>query len=125
MLSKFVTKLKSKYYIFAATVLASGTASANDGPKNAAELAGTLQGQIGAFVTLALQFGFLIGTVFFLAGLFLLYKDSKQPGQDHAKKGFIALGVGSALMIAPTMMDVGTGTLVAAPSSNATVQPGG
>lgn len=78
---------------------------------NVNELASNLENQITGIASLALTIARLGGVVIFCAGLFLLYKDSKQPGQDHAKKGIIALLVGSALIMAPALMSVGTQTL--------------
>lgn len=54
--------------------------------------------------------GWVGGTGLVLLGLFLLYKNSQQPGQDHAKKGIIALLVGGALFALPTIVDIATDT---------------
>lgn len=59
-----------------------------------------------SFKGLAFSFGYLIGVILFVSGIWLIYKDSKQPGQDHAKKGGIALLIGVALLVAPTLIDI-------------------
>jgi predicted transporter len=62
----------------------------------------------------ALAIAFMIGLFLFIAGLYGLYKDSKQPGQDHAKKGMISLAIGTLLLIVPTVIAIAGGTFDAA-----------
>ncbi|MND11581.1 hypothetical protein D3C87_351470 [compost metagenome] len=76
-----------------------------------AELAGTVQGNIKAVKGLIVSAAYLIGVFLFAGGLYMIYKDSKQPGQDHAKKGFISLVIGACLLILPTMVDYMSGSL--------------
>lgn len=99
--------MKKTLFILAASMM---TFSVN--AQNAAETAEYVEGQISSFLSLAIQAGFLVGVVLFLSGLYLLYKDSQQQGQGHAKKGFIALAVGSALLMSPTLMDVGSSSII-------------
>ena len=61
---------------------------------------------VSAFMELAVSFAFLGGAVLFVAGLFLVYKDTKQPGQNHMKNGVIAIIVGVCLLSMPTLVDV-------------------
>lgn len=53
----------------------------------------------------------LIGFLLFGTGLLFFYKDNKQPGQGHLKTGFVALLVGSALLIIPWMLGMFTNTV--------------
>jgi len=87
-----------------------------------AALAGTLQGNIKALKELAVSVAFMLGVVLFIAGLYLIYKDSKQPGQDHAKKGFISLLIGTALLLLPTMIGYASGTLGGADASTTSMK---
>jgi len=97
--------------LLAAAVLSAPAAALAQSNMNAGEWADSMSGQTGSFMNLALQVGFLIGVIVFLVGINLLYKDHKQPGQDHGKKGLVALGVGSAFLAAPFLIDVGTSTV--------------
>jgi hypothetical protein len=116
-----------KNLVRAASLVVTGlllSSAAYAAPDNAAAIADGITGQVGAFMKLALSIGFLFGVVLFIGGLYMLYKDSKQPGQDHAKKGFIGLAVGSALLIAPTLMDVGAASIAKDSSAQGSfVQP--
>lgn len=58
-----------------------------------------------ALKDLAVNVGFFIGLVLAIVGLWLFYKDSTQPGQGHAKKGFIALIIGVLLLSLPWVVE--------------------
>lgn len=81
------------------------------GPADITALANTAKGNIQSIKSLAISIAFMLGVILFIAGLYLIYKDSKQPGQDHAKKGFISIIVGTCLLILPLMVDVASGSL--------------
>ena len=66
---------------------------------------------IKAVKLLLLALASLVGLCLFLFGLYLFHKNSQQPGQDHAKKGFIACIVGVALLVAPFLIGVGAESL--------------
>ncbi|MFK4132033.1 DUF6750 family protein [Pseudomonas luteola] len=74
-------------------------------------VAKSVEGNVSAFKSLALQIGFLIGIIAFITGLYLFWKDSKQPNQDHGKKGLIAFLVGCCLLVAPWLLGQGVETL--------------
>ena len=74
------------------------------------ETAKHINGQINAAKTFALAIAFMLGLFLFIMGLYGLYKDSKQPGQDHAKKGMISLAIGTLLLIVPTVIAIAGGT---------------
>lgn len=76
-----------------------------------ANLAETIQGNIKAVKSLIVSASYMVGVFLFAGGLYMIYKDSKQPGQDHAKKGFISLAIGTCLLILPTMIDYMSGSL--------------
>lgn len=79
----------------------------------AADFTGTAEHvtkQIDAAKQFALAIAFMIGLFLFIMGLYGLYKDSKQPGQDHAKKGLISLAIGTMLLIVPTVISIAAGT---------------
>lgn len=65
-----------------------------------------VEGQFTSLKSMVLAVGFFIGTVLFVSGLWLIYKDSKQPGQGHAKNGFIAMLVGAGLLIVQTLVGI-------------------
>lgn len=54
--------------------------------------------QINGFKSFALILAALLGVVLFVLGLWLLYKESKQPGQGNGKNGFVAMFVGASLL---------------------------
>ena len=56
-----------------------------------AATAGRLDTQIDALGQLFLQIMFFGGLVLFGIGIFLIYKDSKQQNQGHAKNGIIGI----------------------------------
>lgn len=60
---------------------------------------------LSAMRSLAVNVGFFIGLVLAIVGLWLFYKDSTQPGQGHAKKGFIALIIGVLLLSLPWVIE--------------------
>jgi TM2 domain-containing membrane protein YozV len=74
--------------------------------------------QITSAKTFALAVAFMIGLFLFIMGLHGLYKDSKQPGQDHAKKGMISLAIGTLLLIVPTIIAIAGGTFDASGDEN-------
>jgi H+/Cl- antiporter ClcA len=75
------------------------------------DVAKSVEKDVTSFKSLALQIGFLIGIIAFITGLYLFWKDSKQPNQDHGKKGLIAVIVGSCLLVAPWLLGQGVGSL--------------
>lgn len=60
---------------------------------------------------LAVNVGFFVGLVLAILGLWLFYKDSTQPGQGHAKKGFIALIIGVLLLSLPWVVETTSSTI--------------
>lgn len=79
--------------------------------KTLGEIAGNVEKDVTSFKSLALQVGFLVGIIAFITGLYLFWKDSKQPNQDHGKKGLMAVIVGSCLLVAPWLLGSGVATL--------------
>lgn len=75
------------------------------------KIAENVEKDVTSFKSLALQIGFLIGIIAFITGVYLFWKDSKQPNQDHGKKGLIAVIVGSCLLVAPWLLGSGVATL--------------
>lgn len=85
----------------------SGAAAASGAPAGTLGAVATkVKGSVSAFKALAVNFAFLGGAVLFVSGLFLVYKDTKQPGQNHMKNGVIAIIVGVCLLSMPTLVDV-------------------
>ena len=78
---------------------------------DAAEVARNLDDTTTSFFSLLISFFALVGLGLAGLGVWLIYKDQKQPGQDHAKKGIIAFVVGAVLLILPVFVDVGSNTL--------------
>jgi predicted transporter len=74
------------------------------------ETADHLRDQMTSAKQFALAIAFMLGLFLFIGGLYGLYKDSKQPGQDHAKKGMIAIAIGTLLLIVPTVIAIAGGT---------------
>lgn len=75
------------------------------------DIAENVEKNVTSFKSLALQVGFLVGIIAFITGLYLFWKDSKQPNQDHGKKGLMAVIVGSCLLVAPWLLGSGVATL--------------
>ena len=48
---------------------------------------------------LAVNFFYLVGLILFVAGILLMNKDQKQPGQDHGKKGGFSMLAGVCLIL--------------------------
>lgn len=69
------------------------------------ETADRVSENLSAMKNLAVNIGFFIGLVLAIVGLWLFYKDSTQPGQGHAKKGFIALIIGVLLLSLPWVVE--------------------
>jgi TM2 domain-containing membrane protein YozV len=69
-----------------------------------------LRDQMDVAKLFALNISFLIGLFIFIFGLNSIYKDSKQPGQDHLKKGLIGIGVGTLMLIVPIVITIAGGT---------------
>ncbi|MGD1524379.1 hypothetical protein [Vibrio owensii] len=110
-MSKLKNLFKGKGFMMAlASVIGLGFALTPDvafaAGKTITDIAGSAQGNFTALKELAFSFGYLVGVVLFVAGIWLVYKDSKQPGQDHAKKGFISILIGVALLVAPTLIGI-------------------
>lgn len=84
------------------------------------DVAKSVEKDVTSFKSLALQIGFLVGIIAFISGLYLFWKDSKQPNQDHGKKGLIAVIVGSCMLVAPWLLGNGVGTLGGTESDAAT-----
>ena len=108
-------KMKSqKGRIWAATLAVGAAVLLVSQPSMATTLgaiAANVEKDVTSFKSLALQIGFLCGIIAFTTGLYLFWKDSKQPNQDHAKKGLIALIVGSCLLVAPWLLGSGVATM--------------
>lgn len=105
---------KNKFSVGAVAAIAMGAmlfAVDANAANDISELATTIEGNIKAVKSLVVSISYLLGVVLFAGGLYLVYKDSKQQGQDHAKKGFISLAIGTCLLILPTMIDYMSGSL--------------
>ena len=86
-----------------------------------------LEENITAMKSLALTIMFFVGLVIFGVGIFLIYKDSKQPNQGHAKNGFIGILVGALLLSVTTVIGVMGSTVLGSDSDavdNITVDSG-
>lgn len=109
-------KTKFKLVSLGATILAPSYAMAADFSSWATHLTG----QIDSAKVFALAIAFMLGLFLFIMGLNGLYKDSKQPGQDHAKKGMISLAIGTCLLIVPTIIAIAGGTFSSGSDGEAT-----
>jgi hypothetical protein len=69
------------------------------------DVAGNVEESVGSFKTLVVQVGFFMGIVLFVVGLFMIYRDSKEPGRGHLKNGIIAMIVGAGLLGMQTVID--------------------
>lgn len=69
------------------------------------DVADNVKGSVGSFKTLVVQVGFFMGIVLFVIGLFMIYRDSKEPGRGHLKNGIIAMVVGAGLLGMQTVID--------------------
>ena len=69
------------------------------------DVAGNVEDSVGSFKTLVVQVGFFMGIVLFVVGLFMIYRDSKEPGRGHLKNGIIAMVVGAGLLGMQTVID--------------------
>ena len=103
--------------IGAATVLSLATVepalAAAASSEEAKAVAARIETNVLSFKKLAMAIAFLIGVVLFIAGLWMFYKDSKQPGQGHAKNGLIAILVGTGLLVIQSLVGITAQTVVA------------
>ncbi|MGI2918634.1 hypothetical protein [Vibrio parahaemolyticus] len=79
--------------------------------KDAGEAAKNIEGNIQAIKSMIMSFFYLVGLVLVGVGLFLFYKDNKQPNQGHAKNGLVSLLVGVALLSITSIVALLTGTI--------------
>lgn len=106
----------------AAVVLSAGDASAAE---SITTVGSQWKTQINAVLGIAkLIFG-MVGFFMFAAGLFYFYKDNKQQGQGHLKTGFIALLVGTGLMIIPWLLGLFTETVASGQGEGAVTRSQG
>lgn len=75
--------------------------------------------QVNSFKAFMLAGAYLFGLIIFIMGLYDLYLDAKKPGQELMKKGIIAIFVGTAFLIVPTVIAIAGGTAVSGESDNA------
>ena len=69
-------------------------------------MAGAVEGNINAIKSLALSVFYMAGLFLFGGGLFLIYKDQKQPNQGHAKNGGISIIIGVLLLLIPSLIGI-------------------
>lgn len=69
------------------------------------DVAGNVEKSVANFKILAVQIGFFLGIILFVIGLFMIYKDTKEPGRGHLKNGIIAMIVGAGLLAMQTVID--------------------
>lgn len=67
---------------------------------------------ITSIKSLMISLFFLIGLCLFGFGLFAFYKESKEEGRGHAKRGAISVGVGILLLIIPVAIKLTANTAV-------------
>lgn len=78
---------------------------------DAGDIAANLEETTTSFFSLMITFFAFIGLCLVGFGVWMIYKDQKQPGQEYAKKGIIAAVIGAVLLVLPVFVDVGTNTL--------------
>ncbi len=104
------TKIINKVVIGAGLALLAGSAVAAD-TTTLGGIATNVQGSVQSIKSLILNLFYLAGLFLFGSGLFLLYKDQKQPNQGHAKNGAIASFVGVSMLLIPTLVNYFSGTM--------------
>lgn len=104
---------------FAALAMAGMAVMALVGPEVALAAANDLNGMaqrgeqfIGNLKSLMISLFFLIGLCLFGFGLFSFYKESKEEGRGHAKRGAISVLVGVLLLIIPVAIKMTAATAV-------------
>ncbi|MFS1430224.1 DUF6750 family protein [Vibrio splendidus] len=78
--------------------------------KDAGTAAKNIESNIVFMKSLALSIFSLAGVVLVGMGLFLFYKENKQPNQGHAKNGFVAVIIGSCLLSVSVIIGMVSGT---------------
>ena len=109
------TKKLYNYALASSTLLVTDFALASTeggGSKGFAALSGNLNDQMQAGKQVMMSFAFFMGVLVCLGGCLLIYKDSKQPGQDHLKKGIVALIVGGLLVGLPSVISLSSATVL-------------
>jgi threonine/homoserine/homoserine lactone efflux protein len=79
--------------------------------ETAGEAARRIEEEFTALKSFLISAGQLFGVFLVIVSLFLFNKEGKQPGQDHGKKGAIALAIGCCLLVIPWVVEVGTTTI--------------
>ena len=69
-------------------------------------MAAAAETNINAIKALALSVFYMAGLFLFGGGLFLIYKDQKQPNQGHAKNGGISIIIGVLLLLIPSLIGI-------------------
>ncbi len=72
--------------------------------KNMGDAADGLSGQFDSIKGAIIGAGFMLGAALAVGGVYMIYKDSKQPGQDHFKKGVVGLVAGALLLSLPALI---------------------
>lgn len=70
------------------------------------DVAQRLDKNVQALKSLTLSVIFMVGLVVFGVGVWMIYKDSKEPDRGHAKTGMIAMLVGAIMLAVPTAIGV-------------------
>lgn len=104
--------IKKSLVIAGVTALLAITPSlASAAPADIAAMATSAEGNILAVKKLIISLFYMIGVFLFGAGLFLIYKDQKQPNQGHAKNGAVSIFIGVALLLIPSLIGVAAGSI--------------
>lgn len=107
---KITKKGLMQFAIFSLAVLALMHPDMAWAVKNAGEAAKEVESNLKAIKSLAISVFALGGVVLVGMGLFLFYKENKQPNQGHAKNGFVSILVGSGLLSISVIVGMVTGT---------------
>lgn len=98
------TKMKAMLLFAISLLLFSGETLATN--VTFGDIASNSEENIVSFKSLLVNLSYLAGTALSLAGFYLFYKESKEEGRGHAKKGLFAVIIGVALLLLPIMIGV-------------------
>ena len=108
-LKKMKSKVAAKCYLAIGSALLFAPSAFACTTKNKDGLSGfvcRINEELNSVGDLAINFFYLVGLILFGGGIWLLNKDQKQPGQDHAKKGAWAMGVGVGMIVITTLINM-------------------
>jgi hypothetical protein len=82
------------------------------------DVAENIENNFSTIKSMIVSGGFVLGAILGVGGVYLIYKDTKQPGQDHLKKGMVSLIAGVLLLALPIVLDTANESVFGSGNNN-------